>query len=83
MVKSLLMKLEEKPKGNKRRLFINILLGFWMSAILALQLISHPPPPLLTLLEKLNLQESFKALQEIVIPFFRTTDINLDFTKKF
>ena len=83
MVKSVLMKTEERPRDKKKRIFINFLLGLWMSAILALQLLLYPPQPLLTLVEKLDMLETFYSLQELITPFFRTTDLNIDFMKKF
>ena len=77
------MKTEERPRDKKKRILINFLLGLWMSAILALQLLLYPPQPLLTLVEKLDMLETFYSLQELITPFFRTTDINIDFMKKF
>ena len=54
-----------------------------MSAILELHQLLYPPQPLLTLVEKLDMLETFYSLQELITPFFRTTDINIDFMKKF
>ena len=83
MVKSVLMKTEERPRDKKKRILINFLLGLWMSAILALQLILYPPRVMIVIADELNLLEPFVALREKIQPFFKATDINMDFVIKF
>jgi len=78
MVKFVLMKSVKIPMS-----VVRLLLGLWMGFILALQLILYPPPPMLELADTMNLREPLLALQERIKPFFRTTDINLDFMLKF
>lgn len=83
MVKSVLMKSEEKFNHRKKRLFINILLTLWMSAILALQIILYPSRAILNIAEKLQLREPILALRKEILPYFQTSDLNTEFTEIF
>lgn len=77
------MRAEEKPNDKKKSLFINLLLGLWMSAILILQIILYPSGPIMNVAEKLQLRKPILALREEILPFFQTSDLNTEFAEIF
>lgn len=79
MVKSLFMKQRQKTNHQSKKLFINILLWSWMAIILIMQFILYPPNPFWNIAKKLNVQEPMSELRQDILPFFQTTDLNMDF----
>lgn len=83
MVKSVLMQKEIKVSRKSISILLKFLLAMWIMTLFLLQVILYPPMPLLRLIDTVGVSDSFTSLQSKLTPFFRTSDLNLDFAIKF
>lgn len=63
--------------------FIKVLLTIWMLALFTLQVLLYPPAPFLQVIKKMGGSDSFTSLQSKVLPYFQTSDLNIEFAIQF
>ena len=54
-----------------------------MLALFALQVLLYPPAPVLQVIKKMGGSDSFTSLQSKVLPYFQTSDLNIEFAIQF
>ena len=64
-------------------LVVRLLLGIWMSAILALQIFLYPPRPVVFVIKELNLLEPYIVLKNQIASYLRTIDPNEEFMRSY
>jgi len=61
---------------------VKLFLFIWMVVVILIHLIRFTPPVILKLAEYLNAGESLTRMQEVVEPFFITTDLSAYYKKE-